>query len=42
MRPDAMDDSARAAPMKSKGRMVQAAPDHGPTGPDHFQRGGDI
>ncbi len=35
-----MDDSARMAPMKGNGGMMQAAPDHGPMGTDHFKRDG--
>jgi hypothetical protein len=37
-----MDDSARMPAATGKGRMMQGAPDHGPMGRDHFQRGGKV
>ena len=35
-----MADSFRSGPVGGKGGMMQGAPDHGPMGRDHFQRGG--
>lgn len=37
-----MEDSARMPATTGKGRMMQGAPDHGPLGRDHFQRGGKV
>lgn len=44
MKHEAMPDESRGAkpPIKGNGMLMQAAPDHGGMGPDHFQRGGKV
>lgn len=44
MKHEAMPDDSRGAkpPIKGGGMMMQAAPDHGPAGPDHFSRAGSV